>query len=95
MIATVAMPKPIKVTRVKDWPNGLGFDCTVNGQRFTVVSDRQIGRLVAVRIIDTCITESCRIFDDRSAEWVQGNRQVAELVYRVWRDCRETWTRHD
>lgn len=85
----------IKVTRCKEWPNKIGFDCTVNGTRFEVVNDRQIGRLVALRRdrIDG-FTHSVRICDDRAATWVEGNRDIAELVYLMWRDRRDTWVRH-
>lgn len=87
--------KPIKVTRVKDWPNGLGFDCTVNRVRFSVMSDRRIGRLLAVRLDADGIHDSCRIVDGPSADWVKGSRATAELVYRMWRDARELWTKQD
>lgn len=96
MTATIEKAPAVKVTRCKDWPNGLGFDCTVNGTRFQVTNDRAIGRLIALReSSDHEITHSLRICDDRSAEWITGSRNVAVLVYRMWRDRRDAWTIHD
>lgn len=87
--------KPIKVTRCKEWPNKLGFDCTVNGTRFQVTSDRELGRLIALRENDRHeFTHSLRICDRRGAEWAADLRTVAELVYRMWIDARGTWTHH-
>lgn len=94
--ATLERAPAVKVTRCKDWPNGLGFDCTVNGVRFQVTSDRAIGRLVALRENDEHeITHSIRICDDRSASWIDGSRNIADLVYRMWRHRREDWTSHE
>lgn len=92
---TTAKLKAPKITRCKPWPNGLGFDATVSGERFQVTSDRAIGRLVAIRETrDQGITHSHRICDDGSATWVEGDREVAALVYLVWRDRRADWISH-
>ena len=96
MTATMTKAPVVKVTRCNEWPNRLGFDCTVNGVRFQVTNDRAIGRLIAIREnSDKEITHSIRICDDRKAVWIDGNRNIADLVYRMWRDRRDQWTSHE
>lgn len=86
----------VKVTRCKNWPNNLGFDCTVNGTRFMVTSDRELGRLVIIREnSDQEITHSLRVFDGRGSTWATDHREVAKLAYRLWRDQRSAWTFHE
>jgi hypothetical protein len=85
-----------RVTRLEEWPNRLGFDCTVNRCRFQVTSDRTCGRLIAIRENrDKEITHSIRLCDSRGATWDADNRNVAKLVYAAWNGWKNQWTSHE
>lgn len=88
MAATMTQ-KAIRVQKVQAWPNNLGFECTVNGCRFSVNCDREIGRLSAWRVVNGELTKFSQIVD--GGEWVDGLSKTAELVYRCWRDLPEDW----
>lgn len=82
--------KTVKVQKVVEWPNRLGFNCTVNNTRFEVWND---GRFVRIQSDDSlCGFHGTHYVDLREWRVIEGNNRRAELAYLMWRDARHMWT---
>lgn len=86
---TTATEKEPRVQKLVEWPNKLGFDCTVNNVRFEIWNDGRFVRVVSDESL--CGFSSTHYVDLRDAQIISGNTRRAQLAYRMWRDCREMW----
>ena len=89
MLTTRTEP-PVIVRTIEVWPNNLGFDCTVNRTKFSVMRDRKIGRVAASRLYKDGDSMYCEVCP-QGIEFTPCDRELAAMIFRHFRDRLELW----